>query len=235
MTLQFDRGLADSLDRLGTLAPVKVDVYELLDEVVGAVEALFNLDGAGVMLADPDQALRTVMVTDERGISLERAQESAGAGPCIDAYVYGRPLPCRDIHTDPRYTAVSERMAGSPVHAVLGVPVALAGTPVGVLNLYVDTAHDWNELQIAGLTAYADVLGRMLGVALAARRSDELAGQLQRALDSRILVERAIGYLMASHSLDANGAFQLIRTAARRSRSRVVDLAAAVLDTGHLP
>ncbi|HLI24094.1 MAG TPA: GAF and ANTAR domain-containing protein [Acidimicrobiales bacterium] len=235
MTLQHDQGLADSLDRLGALAPAKVDVHGLLDEVVGAVEALFNLDGAGVMLADPEQALRTVMVTDERGASLERAQESAGGGPCVDAYVYGRPTPCRDVHSDPRYTAVSERMSRSGVHAVLGVPIRLAGNPVGVLNLYVDTPHDWTEAQIAGLSAYAELLGRMLGVALAARRSDELAGQLQRALDSRVVVERAIGYVMASHTLDANRAFQLIRAAARRSRTRVVDLAAIVLDTGRLP
>ena len=57
-----------------------------------------------------------------------------------------------------------------------------------------------------------------------------MADQLQYALDYRVVIERAVGYLMGAHRLDAVTAFDLLRRRARDSRRRVADVAAEVLD-----
>ena len=74
-----------------------------------------------------------------------------------------------------------------------------------------------------------------LGAALQAHTAGELARQLQYALDYRVLIERAVGYLMAKDSLDAVGAFNALRTAARSRRTKIGVVSEHVLETGALP
>lgn len=61
---------------------------------------------------------------------------------------------------------------------------------------------------------------------------NEQVEQLESALDRRGTIERAKGILMERHSVDAHGAFELLRGQARSSNQRVVDLARAITD-GH--
>ncbi|HWG73255.1 MAG TPA: GAF and ANTAR domain-containing protein [Acidimicrobiales bacterium] len=239
------QALDASLGRLRALAPEGVDVECLLREFMAAVELLFGLSGAGVMLVDDEHVLRSVVTTDERGAALEAAQQEAGTGPCLEGFVYDRAVPTSDIHRDERFKAVSDLLAPSQslsegargsggVCAVLGVPIRLGGGPVGVLNVYVDEPHEWTDGEIHGLSAYADLLGTLLGTAMAAHRNDALARQLQYALDHRVVIERAVGYLMGAGGLGATDAFEKLRLAARCSRRKVGDVAAALLDHGTL-
>jgi response regulator NasT len=62
------------------------------------------------------------------------------------------------------------------------------------------------------------------------RLSDQVE-QLQSALERRGTIERAKGILMERHGVDDRGAFELLRTQARSSNKRVVDLARAVTES----
>ena len=75
----------------------------------------------------------------------------------------------------------------------------------------------------------------MLGTVLAAQEHSTVADQLQHALDYRVVIERAVGYLMAAHRLDAVTAFDALRRRARDSRRRVADVAAEVLEGNARP
>jgi AmiR/NasT family two-component response regulator len=79
------------------------------------------------------------------------------------------------------------------------------------------------------------VIGDLLAVSVARHRSDELAAQLQHALDYRVPIERAIGYLMATEGLGSVAAFGRLRSAARNARRKVVDVAREVLEGQPLP
>ena len=70
---------------------------------------------------------------------------------------------------------------------------------------------------------------------LATERAEEVAGQLQYALDHRLVIERAVGYLMASRRLGAVEAFNTLRSAARSHRRKIGEVAAELLDSGSLP
>ena len=63
----------------------------------------------------------------------------------------------------------------------------------------------------------------------------ELAGQLQYALDYRVVIERGVGFLMGRDRIDAVTAFNRLRRAARASQRRIGDVASDLLDTGRLP
>jgi ANTAR domain len=61
------------------------------------------------------------------------------------------------------------------------------------------------------------------------------AEQLQQALDSRIVIEQAKGILAERFRLDLDKAFVLLRTAARRHRIKLHDLAAEVVASRTTP
>jgi AmiR/NasT family two-component response regulator len=63
----------------------------------------------------------------------------------------------------------------------------------------------------------------------------ELVVQLQTALDSRVVIEQAKGILAERYSLRTDGAFELLRRAARSNRLSIHTLAAEVVANGETP
>ncbi|MFD0902133.1 ANTAR domain-containing protein [Actinomadura sediminis] len=204
------------------------DVARVLQQVVGAVDRLFGHDGAGIMLVDQEGRLVYVAASDEAGRALEEAQASTDQGPCHDTYVYARPVTTKDVHSDDRWPRLAE-LLDSRVRAVAGVPLLLSGSPVGTLNVYRSEPAEWDDSDLQALRAYAGLIEEVMSASLAAHEHSVTAAQLQYALDYRVIIERAIGYLMATHDLDAVTAFNILRKQARDSRRRVADLAAEIL------
>lgn len=65
-------------------------------------------------------------------------------------------------------------------------------------------------------------------------RIDELETEnenLRVAIESRVVIERAKGVLMARLDLPPEDVFELLRSSARRSRRNVRDVAAEIMDT----
>jgi hypothetical protein len=63
----------------------------------------------------------------------------------------------------------------------------------------------------------------------------ERAQQLQHALDSRVVVEQAKGILGERLGLEVDGAFALLRYAARGAHMKIHDLAQAVVESDETP
>jgi GAF domain-containing protein len=230
-----DAALALSLRRLDVSGKDNGSVVSALERVVGATVDLFGVSGAGLLICDEQDMLRYVAASDGPGRILEQTEAEAGEGPCTQAFVEGRVVTSHDITAEPeRWPVLAEAMSTQPVRAVLGTPVLLGGVPVGTLDVYYDRAHDWDASEVAALARYAEVIATTLAAALQAHTAGELASQLQYALDYRVVIERAVGYLMAQQSLDAVAAFNALRDEARRSRSKIGVVAERVLATGSL-
>jgi GAF domain-containing protein len=222
-----EEALQLSLQRLREAA-FDSDVVAVMKRAVGAVDRVFGCSGAGIMFVTQAGRLSYVAASDEAGRQLEEAQAEAGQGPCYDSYVYAREIISRDVHNDSRWPKLPPHLPGQ-VRAVLGIPISLGSSPVGTLNVYREVPSNWDESDITALRAYSDLIADIVSAALAAQDHSELAGQLQYALDYRVIIERAIGYLMGSRGLDAVTAFDILRKRARDSRRRVADIAAEVL------
>lgn len=228
--------LADSLRRLATTGQGHDGVVSALEQVLDACVALFTVDGAGILVADEQDILRYVAASDGPGRILEQVETEAGEGPCTTAFVTGVVTTSRDVTAETeRWPVLSEAMAHQPVRAVLGTPVRIGGVPVGTLDVYRDQVHDWDDTEVAALAQYAEVIATTMTAAVQAHTAGELARQLQYALDYRVVIERAVGYLMAKESIDPVVAFNRLRTAARSRRTKIGEVAEHVLDRGVLP
>lgn len=205
--------------------PLETAMRQLTDSVI----AMFGHTGAGLMLIDDDQLVRSVLATDDLGWSLESAQEEASEGPCVDAVVHGALVASADVATDVRWPRLADALSEVPVHAVLGVPVRVAGATVGALNVYVDRKHDWDDSDQHALEAFGGVLETLLTSALLAEQRDAVVQQLQGALDSRVAIERCVGLLMGREGISAVEAFNRLRDLARPTRRKVHDIANELL------
>jgi GAF domain-containing protein len=212
------------------------NVISAIEVVLKACEDLFGVGGAGVLIADEQDMLRYVAATDVPGRILEETEASAGEGPCTEAYVKAEVVTTRDIIAEAdRWPLLAKTLVDQPVRAVLGTPVRLGGVPVGTLDVYMDRPHDWDASEISALGRYAEVIATTLAAAVQAHTAGEMARQLQYALDYRVVIERAVGYLMAKESLDPVAAFNALRNAARSRRTKIGVIAEHVLDRGTLP
>jgi AmiR/NasT family two-component response regulator len=75
-------------------------------------------------------------------------------------------------------------------------------------------------------------LARLLGVT---RAAIERSGQLQQALESRIVIEQAKGILAERFGVGVDEAFDLLRRGARSHQRRLRDLAAEVVASRETP
>jgi GAF domain-containing protein len=222
-----EEALRSSLQRLRQAA-FDADVVAVMKRTVEAVHGVFGYSGAGIMFITESGNLAYVAASDESGRQLEQAQAAAGQGPCYDSYVYAREITSSDVHTDDRWPDLPGQLSRQ-VRAVAGVPILLSGSPVGTLNVYRDQPADWDSSDIGALRGYSGLIAEILGAALAANEHSAVAAQLQYALDYRVVIERAVGYLMGAHGLDAVTAFNVVRKQARDSRRRVADVATEIL------
>lgn len=219
--------LQSSLQRLRQAA-FDADVVAVMKRAVNAVHGVFGCSGAGIMFITESGHLSYVAASDEAGRQLEQAQAVAGHGPCYDSYVYAREVVSSDLRTDSRWPRLPAHLPPE-VRAVAGIPVLLSGSPVGTLNVYRDEPAEWDDSDVQALRAYSDLIAEVIGSALAAQDHSVLAEQLQYALDYRVVIERAVGYLMGSQGLDAVTAFSALRKRARDSQRHVADVAAEIL------
>jgi GAF domain-containing protein len=224
------QALGSSLEALRGLVRDGGELRTAVTDVTGAVAGLFGLGGAGLMLIDDTQVLRYVAASDRVSATLEAAQEELGHGPCIDSLVHNRLVTTSDIVADDRWPGLAERVAPAGVRAVLGVPVTLAGGPVGSLNVFHREPYDWDDTECAALQAFAGVVESLMRSALQAHEQSAVAAQLQHALDSRVQIERAVGLLMGRERIGAVDAFDRLRRTARNRRVKVVAVAAELLE-----
>ena len=226
--------LAKSIGTLTDLHPDE-DLAATLQQAVGAAKQLFDADAAGIMLADLDGTLRWASASDQRAQTLEDNQEVFAAGPCMEAFTSGRPAVLHDAKLDRRWGEITLVFVEVQIRSGLSVPVDLGGGPIGTLDVYAADPRGWDDSEITALQAYAGVVASLLSAAAKSHRRGALADQLQTALDSRGLIERAKGALMERERLDDQEAFTHLRRAARSSGRKLTEVAGEVAAGQPLP
>ena len=205
------------------------DVVEILQILVDRAVELFDAAAGAIHLADGDGALKVVASTSERSSFFGLLQLNSGEGPCIAAVTSGRLVTvetAEELHTYwPRFAEAANESGYVGVHAI---PMRLRDTIVGSLNLFRETEGALNGADALAAQALADVATISLLQQRAIENATLATAQLQRALDSRIAIEQAKGYLARAAGVDMDTAFGMIRQYARTRQRRLGDVAAAV-------
>jgi GAF domain-containing protein len=216
--------LVKSIATLTDLDPER-DLASTLEQAAVAAKQLFEVDAAGIMLADADGRLRWASASDPLAQTLEDNQETFAAGPCAQAFVSGQPAVMHDASLEPRWGEITLALVELQIRSGLSVPVQLGGGPIGTLDVYAAAPGGWDATEVSALQTYAGLIATLHGTAAKAERSGRLAEQLQVALDARNLIEQAKGALVDRERLDDQQAVIELRRAARSSRREPPEMA----------
>lgn len=230
MTDRYEH-LAAALVGLADTLVDDYDVVELAQQLIDNAMALLPITAAGIVLADSKGALHVFAASSHQTRLLELLQVHSHAGPCLDAYRTGQPVIVEDLHTETtRWPAFVERAAEYDLRAVTALPMRLRAERVGALNLFSEHAGALAAADASVGQALADVAAIGILHQRVLARSETVNQQLQTALTTRLIIEQAKGVLAERGHLDMDRAFELLRTHARRTNRRLVDLARSVVD-----
>ena len=222
--------LEASIRQLQGAVPDDADLEAAVRAAVDVIGELCRCSGAGLLLVDDAGRLRSVAASDDVAAVLVEAEERAGEGPASAAVAAEDVVDTADVACDSRWPALTALLGDGPTAGVLASPVRVGDAVVGSLEVHGDPGVAWEDDAVDAVRSYARVVEAVLAPAVQARRSGEVVSQLQYALDHRVVVERAVGYLMAEGDVDAHSAFERLRSAARSRRRQVSDLAAGLLE-----
>ena len=202
---------------------------QALRRIVEATHQLFAVDGAGLMLVDLDQLLRNIAVSDRRVHDLEELQIHHGEGPCVDAFEAKTLVDPEDLAGEDRWPTFSPATVERGLRAVLASPIPYNQQAIGVVVVFWAKVHPWSSEGELALVAFTDLAALTIANTMQSEEQGELASQLQRALDARVVIEQAKGALVAQEGLSEREAFERLRRQARAERRRVVEVAADIL------
>lgn len=226
-----------ALERLGELSLQELSMESLLQSMVDLTKRVMPGDPeASVTLLIKDEP-RTVVDTGPLALGLDEVQYDRGDGPCLHTARNGVPAEIGDTRVDSQWPDYARYIAEHGVLSVLAVPLILAGEEqvAGSLNIYARTAEAFDEASRAVATGFAPYAAVAAGTVQAYQRAGETADNLQKALESRAVIEQAKGILIERHKLTADQAFEALATVSMSRNVKVRDIAEHLVVTGELP
>jgi GAF domain-containing protein len=210
------------------------DIADVLHELVEAATAMLKLSGAGVSLLE-DGHLRYATAVSDDLLALEQRQALRSDGPCIEA-IRTRELVRVDDVTDiaDRWPGYARQALACGIVSVASVPL-VSTNPIGALDLYCDTPHVWTDAELETAGVFADMATGYLHHASALERERRTSEQLQRALDSRVVIEQAKGLLAGERRITPEEAFGQIRRYSNDHNLKLRDVAEAIVNAGLRP
>ncbi|MEU9980919.1 ANTAR domain-containing protein [Streptomyces sp. NPDC050856] len=186
--------------------------------------------GAVATLSDRAEDHRTSAATHPDLTALVSVQLDSGDGPIHTALRSGAPVGAADLLTERRWPDYRAAALGSGVRTSVTLPFHRAGIDI-TLNLYgfrpgslKDAAHGPAAILAEEITAGL-VRDRRYRAALTE------VDQLETALRSRPVIDRAGGIVMHVLSCDADEAYGVLRRISQLTNRRLADVAAGVVHT----
>jgi GAF domain-containing protein len=230
MAATMDERLAEVFVELADTLVAGYDLIEFLQTLTERCVELLDVDAAGLLLADSHGALRLVAASTEQARLAELLQIQNDEGPCLDCYRTGQPVVVRDVGAAaarwPRFAPASQAMGYRGVHAI---PMRLRDQVIGTLNLFRAQPGGLSPAVARAATALVDIATIGILQERAVRQQELLAGQLQVALNSRVMIEQAKGVLAERLGTTPDEAFVLLRRYARDHNHPLTQLADDVI------
>lgn len=207
-----------------------VTVEAVLKDLSDVAADLLDVDGIGVLLSE-DGDLTVATTKSPEGRRVEQLEVTLGEGPCVEAARTGQEVRATDLREwVDRYPRFAPAALDMGIHSIHAVPLTGHGSVFGALDIVNRAPVELPDANVAVARMLADTA---VSYILAARLYEEaslLAGQLQRALDTRVIVEQAKGVLAERHGVTMAEAFERIRSYARGTNRRTPEVAHDVVD-----
>jgi transcriptional regulator with GAF, ATPase, and Fis domain len=232
MATIVDERLAQTFVELADTLVGGFDLMEFLHMLTERCVELLEVDAAGLLLADGRGTLQLVAASTEQARVVELFQIQNDEGPCLDSYRTGQPVVVGDMAAAdaaarwPRFAAAAREMGFAAVHAI---PMRLREQVIGTLNLFGSAPDGLDPAVARAARALVDIATIGILQERAAREHELVTGQLQVALNSRVIIEQAKGILAERMRVTPDQAFIVLRAYSRTNNHPLTQLAGDVI------
>ncbi|CCG05686.1 GAF and ANTAR domain-containing protein [Blastococcus saxobsidens] len=199
---------------------------EFLDELVQLAAAGHGPCAITVRLDDKS---RTVASSDALAARVDEIQYAQGEGPCLEAMRTGTVVYAPDLAGDDRWGNYRSYALAQGVRSVLSNPLGVEGQHFGALNMYSTEANGFDDAAREQAERWAQQASGAVGVALRLAERTRHGQQLAEALDSRSIIDQAIGILMAQQRCSSGVAFEILRSASQGRNVKLRTIAADIV------
>jgi transcriptional regulator with GAF, ATPase, and Fis domain len=191
---------------------------------------LLNVTAAGLLLDDQRGNLAVVASSSEETRLLEVFQLQNAEGPCLDCVTSAKTVSCLDLPAElERWPLFVPAAVQSGFQSVLAVPMRLRSVTIGALNLFQESPGGLTTQNARIGQALADVATIGILQQRSIHRSSVLAEQLQRALNTRVVIEQAKGVVAERDGTSMVRAFDRLRAHARHHNLKLAEVAEGVV------
>ena len=206
------------------------DPVDLFNTLTAGCARLLDIASAGLLLADARGVLHVMAASSDATRDLETFQLQRQEGPCLDCYHDGASVLVADLTAEgerwPVFVPAATAAGFAAVHAV---PMRLRDNVLGTLGLFSTEVGNLNKDDLDLAQALAHVAAVALVAEQALSDTTAINEQLQKALNSRVVLEQAKGVLAERGQLDMTQAFAALRAYARNHNHKLSDVAQRVV------
>lgn len=222
---------------LGAAVAGGASELSIADRLCHACVELLSVDGAALSLIHEGAMRGTFGASNDLSRRMDELQFTFGEGPCLDSVRDGCPVLIPDLRglAERRWPAFAEAVLGSGVRAVYALPISVASSPVGALDLFRSTPGLLSDVGLTtGLLAaelaalpLLDLLGPGADWEGA---GDEEDGWSQLASLDRVEVYQATGMVMGQLEVGSAEALVRLRAHAYASGLTASEVAWQIID-----
>ena len=218
-----DSAVPSKLAELARALVGGVGTHDVLTEVTFAALALVpGADIAKLSVIDNGH-LHSIAATSQLTAMLDRAQQAAGQGPCLDAITAHKIIRCDDLRTDVRWPRFAPSATSAGVRGVLSCPLGVHSPTAATLSLF--------GFKPEPFAVQSDAIAAMLANhAAIALINEQQERQFKAALATRDVIGQAKGMIMERFGVDASRAFSMLKTISQETNTPVRHLASRLVD-----
>jgi len=178
-----------------------------------------------------DKRPAVVASSDARAASLDEIQNGFGDGPCLTALRENNTILIPDLMAEERWHHYAEAALDYGVRSILAVPLDLAGEAQGVANLYSRRPNGFSDLDILTAENFVANASRSLRLALGMARLKGVHDDLVAAMQSRTIIDMAVGVIMAQNGSSQDDAVRILTRASSSRNIKLGHVASTVVDS----
>jgi GAF domain-containing protein len=173
-----------------------------------------------------NERVESLVFTGPLASDLDERQYEAGFGPCMDAALSGTTVVIEDTSDSPTYPDFGRAAYRKGITRTMSIGLPAQRRTIGALNVYAMDGGAFDQTAQELALTFAGYAAVALANAGLYASTAQLAANLQRALESRAIIDQAKGILMARHGVSADEAFDMISRQSQLTNRKVRDIAA---------
>jgi len=179
-----------------------------------------------------DRKAATIGWSSEAAREVDEIQYSLAQGPCLSAAQEEREVYVPDLLQEDRWGPdYAAAVASHGLRSVLSLPFNLQGEAKAALNLYSDAPRKFDGRAADRARDFTREISEALRLAVRFSLHADSATNLRATLESRTIIDIAIGIVMAQNRCSQEAAVEILTEASSNSNTKLRDIAKSLVDS----